>query len=100
MDVEADPSYVGCYPGSVSVSGFGREVTYWKHIRSNAGKEAPAEPVWRTATNRPGLDGKFVLQTFMKRQQGLGDDWTEKKGYDQVSELVLRKECVLNLNNS
>lgn len=100
MDVEADPSYVGWYPGSVSVSGFGREVTYWKHIRSNTGKEAPAEPVWRTATNRPGLDGKSVLQTFMKRQQGLGDDWTEKKGYDQVSELVLRKECVLNLNNS
>ncbi|KAJ3496635.1 hypothetical protein NLG97_g2514 [Lecanicillium saksenae] len=92
MEVEADPAYAGWSPGSTTVSGFGREATYWKQIRSNAGKEAPVEPTWRTATNRPGLDGKFIVQTFMKRQQGLGDDWTEKKGYDQVTELVLRKD--------
>ncbi|KAJ6782091.1 hypothetical protein PWT90_06216 [Aphanocladium album] len=92
MEVEADPTYAGWSPGSTTVSGFGREVTYWKHIRSNAGKEAPVEPAWRTATNRPGLDGKFIIQTFMKRQQGLGEDWTEKKGYDQVTDLVQRKE--------
>jgi hypothetical protein len=97
MEVEADPSYAGWSPGSTTVAGFGREVTYWKYINSNIGNEAPPEPTWRTATNRAGLDGKFIVQTFMNRQKGLGDDWTEKKGLDQVSDLVLRKEYVIRL---
>lgn len=99
MDVAADPSYEGWSPGSTTVSGFGREVTYWKNIGSNARKEPEAEPTWRTATNRPGLDAKFIVQTFMNRQRGLGHGWTERKGYDQVSELVLRKECAIRLSS-
>lgn len=93
MDVETDPSYAGWSPGSTSVSGFAREATYWKNLRVAAGKESPIEPTWRTATNRPSLEAKFIIQTFMKRQkEGLGDGWTEKIGYDQISELVSRKE--------
>lgn len=72
-----------------------REVTYWKRLNNESTNEAPQEPTWRGAANRPGLDGEFIISSWVSRfEKGLGDDWMEKKGYEQVSELIRPNEYV------
>ncbi|KAK4141492.1 prion-inhibition and propagation-domain-containing protein [Dichotomopilus funicola] len=86
VDVAADPRYAGWSPGSTSLTGFAREMTFWRQ----AVKEVEqSQKGWLRATNTPALTSNFALQRWNSTMKnGLGEDWTEKKGHDQLRELL------------
>jgi len=92
VDVEADPKYAGWSPGSTSLLGFAREVTFWRLLGKKAER---SDKEWRRATNPPALSSEFVSKRWKAIvKDGLGKDWTERKGYDDVRALVGPSEYV------
>jgi hypothetical protein len=86
VDVEADPRYAGWSPGSTSVSGFAREITFWRQMDHDT---KTIQPRWRRFSNTPSLTSTFVFDRWKAlMKDGLGKDWTARKGYDQVRDLL------------
>ena len=86
IDVETDPRNTGWSPGSTSLAGFARELTFW---RTSDVLAARKEPTWARGAAGPPLTLQFVAKRWSAiRKDGLGSDWTEKKGYDQLRELI------------
>lgn len=84
-DVEADKKYAGWSPGSTSLTGFGREVSFWKSASKSDNK---IEPRW-SRTKSKVLSSQFVDQRWREIvKDGLGEDFTDKKGYDKLRELI------------
>ncbi|GKT57156.1 TPR domain containing protein [Colletotrichum tofieldiae] len=85
IDAEADPMYAGWSPGSTSLTGFSRELNFWRRVDDLA----DAEPSWTRTSNIISLHSDFILERWKAIvKDGLGNDWTEKKGYDAVRELL------------
>lgn len=98
FDVAADPKYAGWAPGTTSLDGFAREITFWQLI----GKEKEEQPrkIWRRGTGGPAHTWEYVFNRWKSIvKDGLGEDWTERKGHDQVRQLLGPSEYVLlNIN--
>lgn len=86
LDIGADPKFAGWSPGCTSLTNFARELTFWRKFGTGANV---TERTWMRATSPPSLTTDFVVQRGnAMTQSGLGKDWTEKRGYEQVRELV------------
>ncbi|KAK2018744.1 hypothetical protein LZ32DRAFT_653516 [Colletotrichum eremochloae] len=86
MDVEADPMYAGWSPGSTSLTGFSRELNFWRKVDA---LEKTTEPSWTRTSNIVPLSSDLILKRWVAIvKDGLGNSWTEKKGYDSVRELL------------
>ncbi|KAK4248289.1 small s protein-like protein [Corynascus novoguineensis] len=88
VDVAADPKYAGWAPGSTSLTGFAREITYWSICRLAKCGGLPSIKVWWRVTDRPTINGNLILERWKSLvREGLGKDWTERKGHDEVRDL-------------
>lgn len=86
IDVEADPNYAGWSSGSTSLAGFAREATFWREFHTETER---TERHWVRAADRPSIKAEFLKKRWAElAKNGLGKDWTEKKGYHQVRELT------------
>ncbi|SPN96524.1 uncharacterized protein DNG_00050 [Cephalotrichum gorgonifer] len=82
VDIEADAKYAGWSPGSTSLSGFCQDLTLWRNLHNLGPK---AEPTWERTGDVVALSTAFVLERWNAiAKNGLGEDWTEQKGYDAV----------------
>lgn len=87
VDVMADPKYSGWSPGSVSLTGFSRELSYWNYLGNEAGVAVPSWP--ETIKSQISMNTSSILKRWSNlMSEGLGKDWTEQKGYDSVRELI------------
>lgn len=85
IDVIADPRYAGWSPGSTSLAGYARELTFWR--REERGVE-PTSQTWMRSSPSPGHSKAFLLSRWEEIVDGSGKDWTEKKSYEQIRELI------------
>ncbi|TQN72551.1 Heterokaryon incompatibility protein S, partial [Colletotrichum shisoi] len=86
IDVEADPGYAGWSPGSASLTGFSRELNFWRKVEDST--ERPSEPSWQRTSDTIPLKSDFILERWKAVvNDGLGSDWTEQKGYNSVREI-------------
>ncbi|KAJ0161137.1 hypothetical protein CTA2_6706, partial [Colletotrichum tanaceti] len=86
IDVEADSGYAGWSPGSTSLTGFSREINYWRKVEDST--ERPPEPSWQRTSDTIPLKSDFILKRWKAvEKDGLGSDWTEQKGYNSVREM-------------
>lgn len=86
IDVIADPKYAGWSPGSTSLAGYAREISFWR--REARGVE-PTKQTWMRASPSPGHSKTFLLSRWEEIvMHGFGTDWTEKESYEQVRELI------------
>jgi hypothetical protein len=91
LDIETDPKYSGWAPGSTSVSGFAREFTQW----CAADEEYMMQRIWVRAFPVPNVSRDTITARWDEIfQHGLGQNWTEKQGYEQVRRLVGPTEYV------
>ncbi|OBT62208.1 hypothetical protein VE03_08056 [Pseudogymnoascus sp. 23342-1-I1] len=85
VDVSADRKHAGWSPGSTSLFGFARETTYWKAVAETGEKENPG---WHRVRNI-SVRSDFVAARWKESvEEGLGEDFTDRKGYDKVVELI------------
>ncbi|KFY47226.1 hypothetical protein V494_00090 [Pseudogymnoascus sp. VKM F-4513 (FW-928)] len=85
IDPSADRKYAGWSPGSTSLTGFARETTYWKAEAEPDKKEYPS---WHRARSI-GLPQSFIYTRWKESvEEGLGEGFTDRKGYDRVLELI------------
>lgn len=93
MDVVGDRKYAGWSPGSVSLIGFARDATFWKRTPELEKRAKP--PSWQRVTSKQ-LHSDFIDKRWKKLvEEGLGDDFTGRVGYEQVRELIGPSEYVL-----
>lgn len=92
VDVVSDRKYAGWSPGSVSLAGFAREATFWKRARELEKKANP--PSWYRVTSKRLFTDFLDKRWRQLVQDGLGDDFTDSKGYEQVRELLGPSQCV------
>ncbi|KAK6226119.1 TPR domain containing protein [Colletotrichum tabaci] len=86
IDVEADSGYAGWSPGSASLTGFSRELNFWRKVEDST--ERPPEPSWQRTSDTIPLKSDFILKRWKAVvNNGLGSDWTEQKGYNSVREI-------------
>jgi hypothetical protein len=86
MEPEADPSYNGRLPGTVGLTGFVREFTFWRMIEVNEGSRP--EKGWLRNWPGKGVEIKAIYERWTAIHNGLGANWTEKKGYEDIRPLV------------
>lgn len=92
MEVVGDREYAGWSPGSVSLTGFAREATFWKRLPELEKRENP--PSWQRVTSKQ-LHTDFIDKRWKTLvEEGLGDNFTDRKGYEQVRELIGPSEYV------
>ncbi|KAH7270926.1 prion-inhibition and propagation-domain-containing protein [Fusarium solani] len=86
VDVEADAKYAGWSPGSTSLTGWAAELSFWREM----GKQPERfQRNWRRVSGKPSLSSDFVHKRWKAiTRDGLGEDWTEKRGFEQVRQLV------------
>ncbi|KAJ5151340.1 uncharacterized protein N7482_010592 [Penicillium canariense] len=85
VSVDADRKYAGWSPGSTSLTGFAREATFWNRASE---LENRVDPSWKRTKSKQ-LYTSFIHQRWKKIvAEGLGDDFTDRKGYDQLEELL------------
>lgn len=88
-DVRSDPKYVGWSPGSTSLSGFAREINFWRGVAREASGGVMTELQWKSVPmGQPSHSISYVRERWKEVLDGLGDDWTEREGYKRVRELV------------
>lgn len=93
VDVVGDRKYAGWSPGSVSLTGFARDATFWKRAPELEKRAKP--PSWQRVTSKQ-LHSDFIDKRWKKLvEEGLGDDFTGRVGYEQVRELIGPSEYVL-----
>ncbi|KAF7172147.1 hypothetical protein CNMCM5623_004401 [Aspergillus felis] len=84
-DVAGDKKYAGWSPGSTSLTGFAREISLWQIAHSIRKKD---ELKWSRTKTKPLLS-QFVDQRWREIvKDGLGEDFTDKKGYERLRELI------------
>ncbi|KAL2850536.1 hypothetical protein BJX68DRAFT_266739 [Aspergillus pseudodeflectus] len=87
FEIDSDSKYAGWSPGSTSVAGYGRDVTFWlKHCSVNADSNEDPRYAWLRSQTKPLL-GSFIDQAWGKLLNGL-EEFTERKGFDAVRELI------------
>jgi hypothetical protein len=92
-DVELDRRYAGWSPGSTSLSGFAAELTFWRKVET----EPPGDKLernWVRASNTPSLQGELLVDLWRKRLNGLGKDWNEGEGRNDLKTLIGESEYV------
>jgi hypothetical protein len=97
MDPESDPQYPGWAPGSVSLSGFGRELQCREFEASKVvGKS------WIRASPTKSVSSDTIFARWKEIYDdngGCGKGWTKKIGYEQVRALVGPSEYVITLSH-
>ncbi|KAL4994247.1 prion-inhibition and propagation-domain-containing protein [Aspergillus recurvatus] len=78
--------YAGWSPGSTSLTGFAREMTLWKGLAESGSSDEPLR-TWRR-TGSITLHSDFIDKKWSEILNGLGEDFTNKKGFDKVRELI------------
>jgi len=88
MEPEADPGYSGppSLPGTITLRGFTREYVFWRMMEVDRGERTSKG--W--LRNWPGssISAQVMLDRWEAIHGGLGADWTEKKGYDDIRHYV------------
>lgn len=93
-DVAGDKKYAGWSPGSTSLTGLAREISLWQTAHSIRKKD---ELRWSRTKTKPLLS-QFVDQRWREIvRDGLGEDFTDKKGYESLRELIGPTEYVIEL---
>jgi hypothetical protein len=93
-DVAGDKKYAGWSPGSTSLTGFARELSLWQMAHSIREKD---EPRWSRTKTKPLLS-QFVDQRWREIvKNGLGEDFTDQKGYERLQEIIGPAEYVIHL---
>ena len=86
----ADPEYAGWSPGSTSLAGYAREITYWRREKQGG---QPLARTWLRASLGPSISKDFLVMRWEELLlHGLGEGWTEKQGYERVRELIGQSE--------
>jgi hypothetical protein len=74
------------------LTGFAREATFWKRTSELEKRGRP--PSWHRVTSKQ-LHSDFIDKRWKKLvEDGLGGDFTDKEGYEQVRELIGPSEYV------
>ncbi|OKO98068.1 hypothetical protein PENSUB_9648 [Penicillium subrubescens] len=93
-EVVGDRKYAGWSPGSVSLTGFARDSSFWKRASELEKRAKP--PSWHRVTSKQ-LHSDFIDKRWKKLvEEGLGPEFKEKEGYEQVRELIGPSEYVFN----
>ena len=86
FEFEGTLDYAGSIPGTTSLMGFAQELSYWK--LSFSGENLDGEPIWRRSLPKPPQTAKTILKRWTSLvKHGLGENWTEQKGYDSVRKI-------------
>ncbi|KAL2865213.1 prion-inhibition and propagation-domain-containing protein [Aspergillus lucknowensis] len=86
LEINTDAKYTGWSPGSTSLAGFAREITLWKKIAKPASSDKPP-PTWHAAQSK-SLTSDAIDSQWNQIREGLGEDFTDRKGFDTVRELI------------
>jgi len=86
MEPEADPAYSGPFPCTITLKGFAREVAFWRMMELDKG-ERPNKG-WLRNWSGNSIAAQTMLDRWKAIHGGLGDDWTERKGYDDIRHYV------------
>ena len=82
-NVEADPKYAGWSPGSTSLVGFAREVSFWRNVDS-----IRSEPTWERTRRSPNVRFKTLVGWWNDVAIGDWGNWPEKERYERVRNIL------------
>ena len=85
VDVMADSQYAGWSPGSTSLTGYAREMTFWRRVERRA---QPQSRTWLRVSPGPSHLTESLIARWEDIRDGFGESWTEMESYQQVRELI------------
>lgn len=85
IDVIADPKHAGWSPGSTSLAGYAREITFWRRDKYNVD---PYKKSWSRVGFQGPVSKDFILSCWEEMKDGFKEDWTEKDSHDLIRELI------------
>ena len=85
VDVMADPQYAGWSPGSTSLAGYAREMTFWRRVKRGA---QPPGRTWLRVSPGPSHSVELLIARWEETRDGFGESWGEMESYQQVRALI------------
>lgn len=85
VDMLANPKYAGWSPGSTSLEGYAREISFWRREKQGA---KPNHKTWLRASLNPAVQKADILSYWEEVRDGFSEDWTDEKIYKRVRDLV------------